>query len=237
MPEISRACKVLFGPEVEVSIDFLTYLQPEGLKSAYRKRALETHPDRSNTTRKEKRRMSELFIEVNSAYRKLQPLVMGNAPYEVKRPQRTAHPTRRSRKENRDFTYSFSPHNIPKRQLKIGQFLYYAGLISWQALIDAIVWQRRNRPKIGEIALEWNMLNDMDVKRILKCKGLNEKFGERALLMGYLNRYELLALLGKQRNHRYPIGEYFVRHGILRTGDIEHMVKQHLIHNKRMAMK
>ena len=238
MLEISKACKVLFGPEVEVSVDFLTYLQPEGLKSAYRKRALETHPDRSNTTQKEKCHLNELFVEVNSAYRKLQPLVTGNAFYELEKQQKKAPSNGRHREEkDRNFSYSFNANNIPKRRLKIGQFLYYSGLISWQTLIDAIVWQRRHRPRIGEIAVQWNMLSEMDVQRILEQKGLNEKFGERALFLGYLNRYELMALLGKQRNLNFPIGEYFVRHGILRTKDIEYMVQQHLVHNKKMGMK
>ena len=237
MLEISKACKVLFGPEVEVSVDFLTYLQPEGLKSAYRKKALETHPDRSNTTQKEKRHLNELFVEVNSAYRKLQPLVKGNTFRESEKQQKKAPFNGRHRERNGSFSSSFNTNSIPKRSLRIGQFLYYSGLISWQTLIDAIVWQRRHRPRIGEIAVRWNMLSDMDVRRILEQKGLNEKFGERALFLGYLNRYELMALLGKQRILKFPIGEYFVRHGILRTEDIEYMVRQHLIHNKKMGMK
>ena len=39
------ACKILFGAEVRVSSDFLNYIKPSGLKTAYRRRALETHPD------------------------------------------------------------------------------------------------------------------------------------------------------------------------------------------------
>lgn len=41
-----RSCEVLFGTELNVSRQFLDYLQISGIKSAYRKRALETHPDR-----------------------------------------------------------------------------------------------------------------------------------------------------------------------------------------------
>ncbi len=44
--ELYRACEVIFGPELDISRDFLEYIQLSGVKSAYRKRAMETHPDR-----------------------------------------------------------------------------------------------------------------------------------------------------------------------------------------------
>jgi len=44
--ELYRACEVIFGPELDISRDFLEYIQLSGVKAAYRKRALETHPDR-----------------------------------------------------------------------------------------------------------------------------------------------------------------------------------------------
>ena len=42
-----RSCRILFGPEVQITPQFLGYLQPAGVKTAYRKLAMETHPDRS----------------------------------------------------------------------------------------------------------------------------------------------------------------------------------------------
>ncbi len=43
--ELFRACQVIFGNELNISRDFLAYVQMSGVKSAYRKRAKETHPD------------------------------------------------------------------------------------------------------------------------------------------------------------------------------------------------
>lgn len=40
------SCEILFGSDLNVSRQFLDYLQAGGIKSAYRKRAMETHPDR-----------------------------------------------------------------------------------------------------------------------------------------------------------------------------------------------
>ena len=42
--EVFRACRTLFGPELCLSHDFLNYLQPDGVRSAYRKRAKSVHP-------------------------------------------------------------------------------------------------------------------------------------------------------------------------------------------------
>lgn len=43
--ELFASCRVLFGAELDISRNFLEYLQRSGIKSAYRKKALETHPD------------------------------------------------------------------------------------------------------------------------------------------------------------------------------------------------
>jgi hypothetical protein len=47
IPESSlfNACRILFGAEIELSRDFLFYLQPSGVKAAYRQQAKESHPD------------------------------------------------------------------------------------------------------------------------------------------------------------------------------------------------
>lgn len=43
--QLFQSCEVLFGSQLIISREFLEYLQPSGLKGAYRKRAMETHPD------------------------------------------------------------------------------------------------------------------------------------------------------------------------------------------------
>ncbi len=53
MQELFEACLVLFGPETSVSEDYLKYLRPSGLKSAYRKIPLKptrTGPDLGKRT-------------------------------------------------------------------------------------------------------------------------------------------------------------------------------------------
>ncbi len=236
-PEVFEACEILFGPEIEVSREFIRYLQPEGLKSAYRKRAFETHPDHSHAFGKDSNRTSDLFIQVNLAYHKLRPLVTGRTHGKEEKQKRWCAQNPKRARTERPFSCLYDVARIPKRKLLLGQFLYYSGLISWQNLIKAIIWQQKHRPRIGEIALRWNMLSQEDVQSILDWKGLNEKFGERALLMGYLNRFELMALLGKQRKLKYPFGEYFVRHRILHSKEVEYMAKQNQIHNRTILSR
>jgi hypothetical protein len=43
--QLVRSCEILFGSHLKISREFLEYLQLSGLKGAYRKRAMETHPD------------------------------------------------------------------------------------------------------------------------------------------------------------------------------------------------
>jgi len=43
--QLFQSCQVLFGSQLKISREFLEYLQPSGLKGAYRRRAMETHPD------------------------------------------------------------------------------------------------------------------------------------------------------------------------------------------------
>ena len=56
---------------MNLSFEFLEYLQPIGIKTAYRKRALETHPDRAKVLGSFDRDLNTEFIDVQQAYEKL----------------------------------------------------------------------------------------------------------------------------------------------------------------------
>lgn len=238
--EILDACRVLFGPEVDTSLEFLRYLQPSGLRAAYRRRALETHPDRSMALGENQAGMSDRFIEATTAYETLIPLVQGNGTLRI-----SADPGRDSRKgksgatqaRQSGFSDLYYTRDIPKREMPIGQYLYFSGLISWRTLIEAITWQRRQRPLIGQIALRWRMLSVADVQKVLTEKGFRERFGDRAVRLGYLSHFQLMAILGKQRSLQLPIGKYFVRHGILSRHCVEIMALRHRNHNRNASRR
>ena len=98
-------------------------------------------------------------------------------------------------------------------------------------MIDAIVWQRMQRPPIGEIARQWNMLTEDDIQKILKERSFNEKFGAHALRKGYISAFQLLALVGRQRSLQRPIGEYFIEHGMLTVPQLDLLIEQTKRHN------
>ena len=240
IPEVFDACGLLFGPEVDVSLDFLKYLELSGLRSAYRKKALETHPDRAKALGRDEAKMSERFREATLAYERLIPIVMNKGsvfPRGHSNTKGKVQSTNGKRQTKKDFSDLFYTKEIPKRELLLGQFLYYSGLISWNTLIRGITWQRRHRPLIGQIALEWKMISQDDIQRILMWRNFRGKFGERAIRLGCLSRFQLMALLGKQRNLKYPIGEFFVNEGILRLQDMEVMVEKQKIHNRSVSWR
>ena len=240
IPKVFDACDLLFGPKVEISLDFLKYLEPSGLKSAYRKKALETHPDRAKALGRDKAKISARFREVTLAYERLIPIVenKGTVPLRSQSSEKINNKKPNTRhQENRGFSELFYTREIPKRELLLGQFLYYSGLISWRTLIRAITWQRRQRPLIGQIALDWEMISNHEIQKILMRRDLRGKFGERAIRLGYLSRFQLMALLGKQRNLQRPIGEFFVNERILRFQEIEVMTKRQKIHNRNVCWR
>ncbi len=235
MAEVSKACGILFGPQVEVSLDFLKYLQPSGLKSAYRKKALETHPDRAKAIGEDEAKMAELFRETTLAYNHLTSVIKNNGTIllgnDVGLRKKREESTERKHYQT-GFSDRLYTGDIPKRHLLIGQFLYYSGIISWKTLIDAMVWQKRQRLVIGQIALKWRKLSEHEIQKILMDRNFGERFGESAVRTGYLTRFEVMTLLGTQRRLQSLFGEYFVKQGILSDRDMGNMVARQLVHNR-----
>ena len=240
LTEAKEACAVLFGPHVKPSLDFFRYLQPSGLKAAYRKKAFETHPDRAGARGEDAVKMAALFEEATTAYHDLLPVIRSNGAAlscgtaDSKRKQDAVVSEKRQPKNDLNHFYDGS---IPRRNLLIGQYLYYSGMISWKTLIDAVVWQRRQRPMIGQIALKWNKLSEREIQRILKKRRIGERFGECAARAGFLTRFEVMTLVGWQSRRQCPIGEFFLRQNLLRVREMEHMVKRQQVHNRRISFE
>jgi hypothetical protein len=113
----------------------------------------------------------------------------------------------------------------------IGRFLYFSGLIAWEDLIRALIWQRAQYPRMGRLAVEWGLLSSDQVQRILNESRTREKFGACALRMGYLTRFNILALLGKQRLLKKPLGEYFVSQGLFNREKMDVLAEKQRLHN------
>jgi len=258
--ELFQACKKIFGPEVEISTEFLEYLQPIGIKTAFRKRALETHPDRAKALGSLAVDLNAEFIDVRQAYEKLLFFVetkelraikaqsfgdfrtKQERPYPFSRPsshtsshqkarqqadeqKKNYHHQRSAHKKRKSVPDHFYKGSFPKGNLMLGQFLYYSGLISWRTLIEAILWQQRQRPQIGQIAMRRGLISFEDLIRILSERTFDEKF------CGYISNFEKTALVGMQRQLQRPLGEYFVEKGILTSSEIINIINKQLLHN------
>ncbi len=235
--ELYDACKIIFGPEVSVSDDFIRYLQPFGVKTAYRKRAFETHPDRARAVGDHSADMHRRFQQVRSAYDVLLHYVenrsrriTGEPVFNGRRKQQypNRHPHQRTARHASDHYYQ---GRLPRRALLLGQYLYYSGRISWRDLIDAIAWQSAQRPKIGQIALQAGVMSSQQVVTVLSQRSGNERFCDCAHRCGFISRHERIALIGRQRRMQRAIGEYFVERGLITPGDLSDILTAQRSHN------
>lgn len=247
---LCNACKTIFGPQVNVSTEFLRYLQPIGIKSAFKKRALETHPDRAKQLGHSTRRLQEEFHCVKQAYELLLSYVENKTQRIVAEPgftvRKTKGPNSQSRwqkpaepaaqqpqpyRQRRTAEDHFYTGPLPRRSLMFGQYLYYAGYISWRMLVEAISWQRMMRPSIGQMALQSGILTQRDVVQVLSQRRQEERFGECAVRIGYMTPVQQGSLVNKQRCQQRRIGEYFITQNVLSKDQLAGLIEQHRRHN------
>lgn len=218
---LERAMDLLFGANRPRERDGDDWRRE--VREAFRRRALDTHPDRAAALGRSEASMAEEFRSLLHAYQLLCRGEPSPAPRRVPgSPLRTGPrepggaPSREAARPARDHVHRAS---LPQRPLLFAEFLYYSGRASWRNLVEAVAWQRRQRPAIGRIAVEWGHLSDEEVRALLEERrrdgAASEPFGEYARRKGFLTGAQLLALLGRQRRQQKRIGAFFVEAGIV----------------------
>jgi len=245
--DIFKACRILFGPEIDLSLEFLYYIQSTGIKSAYRKKAMETHPDLASgsgqhdtttfiDTHWAYKRLVE-FIRLRDAHpgRRLHPM---RVPGSVAQPRRHR-PRRRTRKgapgspgEGQPAGYYYKSA-MPRRRLMLGEYLFYGGHVSWEALIKAIVWQRKQRPRFGDMAVKGGLLSEENVLHGSRLRRLGEPIGQSLRRLGMLTERQLDMLIMKQRALQSPIGEFFVINGYMTAARLNGHIEGHRKYNEK----
>jgi hypothetical protein len=125
--------------------------------------------------------------------------------------------------------------SVPRRRLRLAEFLYYSGRVSWQSLISAIVWQRALQPKFGELAREMQSISGPELSRILVSRMRHEQTGEAAQRLRLLTAAQVDRILRMQRARRRLIGRYFVEKQIM-DGEVLHDIMRELHwHNAHYA--
>lgn len=235
---VIRACHTLFGSELAVSLDFLRYLEPSGVKSAYRKRALETHPDRVVAFGPAAiQHQTTLFVDARNAHDLLMAFLAARERIHVS-PALKRHTScapappeatpQRQPKRSRFFTGT-----LPQRHLLFGEYLYYSRAIPQHALIEAIAWQRRQRPRFGDIAQRWHFLTADDIAEILRNKRFGEPLGESAVRLCLLSRFQVKTVLHYQRKNQQPIGHYFTAEGHIMRFMLRRLLLENEQHNEQ----
>jgi hypothetical protein len=220
--DVERALDLLFGANRPSRASGESF--GRDLREAFRRRALETHPDRALALGRTEASLGEEFRRVLEAYQVLSREAAAPAPRPAAR-----HPRERAARPQREHAERpprdhVTRARLPQRPLLFAEFLYYSGRASWRNLVEAVAWQRRQRPAIGRIAVEWGHLSDDDVREILDRRrrdgSSGEPFGEYARRNGFLSGAQLLALLGRQRRLQRRIGQFFVETGIVSEREI-----------------
>lgn len=305
--ELFQDCQVLFGGDLNVSRNFLEYLQSSGVKKAYRTRVKETHPDKlAQEGRVAQAQGARRFQRVQKSYERLSAYLKARENgFSFQRSSLAIHQTRRpstapvrptaeqpprpqynhsrysqesqkartsqaSKKTQENWQYSeaayerfkarsrkikvneqsktqvkngkYSEQNktrhifhgdLPNRPMLFGHFLYYSGLIDWQTIVKALVWQRAERPRIGDIGIRFGWLNSKEVLELLSKPTSRDLFGRRAVESGMISKSQLMIILNYQRSQQKMVGEYFVINQIFSKQKLSSLLEKCHAHNRQ----
>ena len=270
--ELFHSCEIIFGQELSISREFLDYLQLSGIKSAYRKRAMETHPDRAAMEDNLAQQQGhELFHSVQEAYENLttflearekgyclphpvvlpaQPKTSPRRPRQARPNQGEAGPSQQTRVNTRTKTdlrhtssqpaffwntESLYQGPLPNRRLLLGHFLYYSGKVNWRTIIQALIWQRNERPRLGAIGQRFGLLNEEEVRQVLHNRSILQPFGQAALELGLLSQPQLQMLVAHQKRLQKKFGEFFLEKQLIEPQELRNLLQKYQEHNSRIS--
>jgi hypothetical protein len=243
---LRNACALLLEiPPRKMTTLVLEQLDVAVVRRAWRRIAVSSHPDAARRGGGAPKHDSTRFIEASQAYE----LVMGHllkrqapagpVPRSGVRPQsRTAKTPpngtggRRATTEKRGSAL-FYHGPVPRRRLRLAEFLYYTGHVSWQSLISAIVWQRAAQPRFGELARELRSISTQDLHRLLGSRLRHEHTGQAAQRLRLLTAPEVERILRLQRARRRPIGRFFVETEGMTAAQLAVVLRELYRHNAR----
>ena len=239
------ACATLLGPQaLKKGQGFLRQLDISVIRQAYRRLALAYHPDAALRPGARPGSVDgKRFIEASRAYETLMGYLLKRRspapPGTARARPRPAGPTTASGQGSAwgagasARTTRFYHGPLPGRRLRLAEFLYYSGRVSWQSLIASIVWQRSAKPKFAELARELRTISGRDLLNILRAKRRHEQTGETARRLRLLSAEEVERILRLQRARHKPIGRYFVENERMASAELARIVGELFRHNAR----
>jgi hypothetical protein len=121
----------------------------------------------------------------------------------------------------------------PPTQLRFGSFLYYNGLISYKMLVDALRWQRKQRPLMGQLALIFHYITPKDLAEILFVMDNQSTFGQTGMQLGKLTDDSIETVLAEQKQFGCEIGQYFIKKRMYSQKVINFFLLKFFEHNKK----
>ncbi len=254
--ELYHACRILFGPELQCSHEFLDYLQISGVKSAFRRRAMETHPDKLYTNKHAGSGLDgSPFHLVRAAYENLLGFLRDKentyAPAWVEQdrfrptsPHYSSHPRpiraivlpeEVHSRTGLATTEHYYDGALPERVLLFGHFLYYSGLANWRTVARILTWQRTERPRLGELGLRHGLLEREDIALILRRRRPPRPFGQTARGLGLLDEEQLRLLLARQLRLQKKFGTILLEKKLLKDYELEELLQRFRGHNRSVA--
>lgn len=231
------AARILFGESAD-----LRRVTTADVKSAFRRRVRTLHPDSArNLSQHSGEAVSSLVYARDILIEHLksnQKKAAGPSPSNpsdafktyvrptVVRPVRPVVEKLPKKENERYYSGVF-----PTYKLKFGQFLYFAGEISWQDLVRGMRWQRDQRPPYGEIAKAWGWMTDRDIQTVRSATELPGVFGERAVALGLLTEKQAAFLVRHQHHCQPRLGQYFVKERILLEIEVTRLLASMQRHN------
>lgn len=103
-----------------------------------------------------------------------------------------------------------------------GQFLVEQGIVTSEALLDAINLQDKNNLRLGEMAVAMGLLNPADIQRAHNAQMSKDmKLGDLLVEMGFLTLVQLNDVVTRQKNTHLYIGEALVQVGSLTNNELQ----------------
>jgi hypothetical protein len=212
----------------------------ERARQAEARRGAEEVRARSASRRAEQARREEEARRAESVRREAEARRAAAAAEAVARAAREARAARSQKARTAtapDWRHVVRPRPLPRRRIRLAEYLYYSGRISWAVMVEAITWQRRQRPAVGRIAVEFGFLTPLEVAQVIERRWRagegSVPFGEFALRLGMITPFERLAMIGRQARLQRPIGQYFVERGFIGAHEFEDLRRQIVRHNLR----
>lgn len=214
--ELFKACHVLFGGQLDISREFLEYIQWTGVKSAYRKKVRETHPDgAAQQGELVQRQMADEFRSVQKAYENLKNFLEARDKglvYSGKRVQAKANHRDRKAPTSSTTTFGNNQRTSKRHRRKAGK-RPFGGFSHSREKNNNAAGLSSKRPATSSL-----YKGPLPNRKLL--------FGHFLYYSGLINWRTIVKALAWQKNNRPRVGELGKRVGWLTDSDVEQIIKQ-----------